>query len=149
MQQKRYFRLKLIIDTASDQVANDNHISGAKMVQFCGHRLHVQASFQLFMTTTVPPSHLSPSLASEVSVVNFTSSLPLAEDLLVDIAFNMMTGKGNDFRDTSKGIAVCKAQLRSLNEELFDKLPMNGKEDCYWWSSEKITNIMSKKNEVQ
>ena len=118
------------------------------MVHFCGHRLHIHRSFQLFMTTTAHPGHISPSLASQVTVINFPTSLPLAEDLLVETAFNMATGSGDEFREVSRGIASCREKLNVLDEELFGKLPMHEKEGCYWWSTEKITNIVSKKNEV-
>lgn len=123
--------------------------TGAKVVQFCGHRLHVHPSFQLFMSTPIFPTHVSPSLASQVSVINFSPSLPLAEDLLLNIAFNMATGKGVGFIETCEGIASYKAELLSLDGEMFSKLPVNDQEECYWWSTEKIANIVAKKNEVR
>ena len=46
------------------------------------------------------------------------------------------------------GIAECKAEIRSLEGEFFAKLPVDGKEVCYWWSTEKITNIVTKKEQV-
>ena len=122
--------------------------SGAKMVQFCGHRLHVHSSFKLFMTTPIPPILLCPSLASQVSVINFSSSIPLAEDILLDTIFDMATRKGTAFLETTRDMASCKAELVSLDEEMFSKLPLNGKDGCYWWSAEKIANIVAKKNGV-
>lgn len=50
--------------------------------------------------------------------------------------------------EASKGIAACKAELRSLEEEFFAKLPVDGKEICYWWSTEKISNIVTNKDQV-
>ena len=124
------------------------YTSDAKMVQFCGHRLHVHSSFQLFMTTPISPTLLSPSLASQVSVINFSPSIPLAEDILLDTIFDMATKKGTEFLETTRDIASCKAEFVSLDEEMFSKLPVNGKEGCYWWSTEKIDNIVTKKNGV-
>ena len=118
------------------------------MVQFCGHRLHVHSSFQLFLTTTAVPTSISPSVASEVCVISFSSSLPLAEDILTDTTFNVATGNIDHCIEVSTGVASFKEELRSLDGELFEKLPMNAKEGCYWWSTEKISNIVSKKNEV-
>ena len=118
------------------------------MVQFCGHRLHVHPSFSLLLTTPLSPSSLSSSLASQVSIITFPTSLPLAEDVLVDTAFNILTERTGEFIEASKGIAACKAELRSLEGEFFAKLPVNGKEGCYWWSTEKIANIVAKKEEV-
>ena len=66
----------------------------------------------------------------------------------MDTAFNIVTGKAGEFVETSRAIAMCKAELRLLEEECFDKLPVDGKEGCYWWSTDKITNIVAKKNEV-
>ena len=121
---------------------------GAKMVQFCGHRLHVHPSFSLLLTTPLPPSSLSPSLASQVSPITFPASLPLTEDILVDTAFNMLTERAGEFMEVSKGIAACKAELRLLEGEVFSKLPVDRKEACYWWSTEKITNIVTNKDQV-
>ena len=118
------------------------------MVQFCGHRLHVHPSFSLLLTTPLSPSSLSSSLASQVSIITFPTSLPLAEDVLVDTAFNILTERTGEFIEASKGIAACKAELRSLEREFFAKLPVNGKEGCYWWSTEKIANIVAKNEEV-
>ena len=122
--------------------------SGAKMAQFCGHRLHVHSSFKLFMTTPIPPTLLSSSLASQVSVINFSSSIPLAEDILLDTIFDLATRKGTEFLETTRVMASCKAGLVSLDEEMFSKLPVNEKDGCYWWSTEKIANIVAKKNGV-
>ena len=77
--------------------------AGAKIVQFCGHRLHVHAAFSLLLTTPLPPSSISPSLASQVSIILFPTSLPLAEDLLIDTAFNMLTGREGEYIEASKG----------------------------------------------
>lgn len=118
------------------------------MVHFCGHRLHVHSTFKLFMTTPISPTLLSPSLASQVSVINFSSSIPLAEDILLDTIFDVATRKGTDFIETTRDLASCKAELVSLDEEMFSKLPVNGKDGCYWWSTEKIADIVSKKNGV-
>ena len=121
---------------------------GAKIVQFCGHRLHVHPSFSLLLTTPLSPSSLSPSLASLVIIVSFPASLPLTEDILVDTAFNMLTGKEGEYMEACKGIAAGKAELRSLEGEFFAKLPVDGKEACYWWSTEKISNIVTNKDQV-
>ena len=56
--------------------------TGAKVVQFCGWKLHVHPTVSLTLATSAPPPSLPPELLTATSVVSFASSLPLAQERL-------------------------------------------------------------------
>ena len=62
---------------------------GAKVIRFCGRKLHVHPSFHLCLSTASPPHTLPPALLTNTAVVDFSASLPLACELLLDSAFQV------------------------------------------------------------
>ena len=119
------------------------------MIHFCGHRLHVHPRFQLYLTTTVPPSSLPLSLLSDLNVINLSVTVPLAQDILLNSALQVLLPKeSSGFVELYSEIAALKDRLRELEENIFKSLPKEGKMDSYWSSTDKITNIVAMKNEV-
>ena len=47
-----------------------------------------------------------------------------------------------------ENVAKTKSELRELDKNLFESLPKEEKTDSYWHSTEKIKDIMSKKDKV-
>lgn len=120
------------------------------MIHWCGHRLHVHPSFQLYLTTTTPPTAIASSIKDDVSVVSCDVTLPVAKNLLLEIAVDILGSKDmkDDFRTSCEGVAKCRSHLKQLEEELIKQLPSAGKEQSYWLITEKIANTVTKKNKV-
>ena len=120
------------------------------MVQLCGHRLHVHPSFQLYLTTTTPPTAIPSSLRDDVTVVSCDVTMAVAQDLILEAAVGLLGSndmKGG-FRTSCEGVATCRSQLKQLEQELIEQLPSPGKEQSYWLCTEKIATTVTKKNEV-
>ncbi len=96
-----------------------------------------------------PPSSLPSNITCDLNVVSFDCSIPLALDILLDGACKIiLTEEGNHFRDLCEETAKIRTELRDLDIKLFQSLPKKGKADNYWNSTEKIREIMSKKENV-
>ena len=71
------------------------------------------------------------------------------QDLLAHVVFDALTVGGVEkLKHVCEEIALCKSQLREMEDELFKKLPKEGREDTYWLCTEKITQIVTEKNGV-
>lgn len=86
------------------------------MVKFCGRKLHVHPSFQLYMTTTCRPEDIPDTLAAQLAIVNFSLSFPLTQDLLVDILFDQV----EDYRATCACVAACRSNISQTDRELLE-----------------------------
>lgn len=120
-----------------------------RVIHFCGRRLHVHPNFQLYLTTTVPPSALPPSLISDLNVINLCPSVPLAQDLLLDEAFRLLLpDESTGFSAECAEIATQKETLGKLENDVFDSLPKDSDGGSYWHSTDLIVKTVQLKNEV-
>lgn len=123
--------------------------SGAKVIRFCGRKLHVHPSFHLYTTTTSAPQEVSTALATDTTIINFSVSLPLAQELILKTAFQMFFGRQNEeCGEICQKIAEFRERLTSVEAEVFEKLQAQGQEDNYWWSAEKIGQLITTMKEV-
>lgn len=130
-------------------VSSDSSGSTSKVIHFCGHRLHVHSKFQLYLTTTTHPSALPTSLTSILNVVNLSSSIPLAQDVLTTLAFQTLFPEGYQrFRQECEEIAKLKGELRELEKKVFESLPKERNMENYWQSTDKISSLLRTKHEV-
>ena len=120
-----------------------------KVIQFCGHRLHIHPKFRLYLTMTTPITSLPPSLSSDLTVINLGSSVPLAQDILLDEAFQVLLPEESaDFVAVCAEVAELKKRLCQLESEVFRSLPKGGKMQNYWQATNEIKETVNLKNEV-
>lgn len=89
------------------------------------------------------------SFLSDLNVINLCASIPLAQDLLLDKAFcTLLPGEYSKFEATCEEVERGKRQLWELEEEVFASLPKQTRIDSYWQATEKISQIVERKNEA-
>ncbi len=119
-------------------------------MQLCGHRLHVNQSFKLYLTTTTPLSSLKPGFHDDLALISLDVTQPIATDLLLNIALEKVGG--DEFRENVAkacvGVASCKTKLVELDCTLFGQLPVEGAEPVYRVATERIATTVETKNQV-
>lgn len=123
---------------------------GAKVVQWCGHRLHVHPSFNLYLTTATPPSAISLNLRDSVSLISCDITIPVAQGLLADGFIKLLCSQEvmDRFKMACEGANSSRSQLKLLEEEIYQQLPSEATNKSYWLSTEKIKTTVAKMNEV-
>ncbi|KAL5499629.1 hypothetical protein EMCRGX_G011081 [Ephydatia muelleri] len=124
-----------------------NNNAGLQVIKFCGRRLHVHQSFRLFLTTTLPPSHLHSSLANSALLVDLSLCEPMACKLLLGAAFNA-TQEGEDYRMVNQEALQERQRLMGMEEELFTLLESRSRSNTYWCSTEEFEERIRNRTEV-
>ena len=123
---------------------------GTRVIQFCGHRLHVHSKFRLYLTTVAPLSSVPASLLSDLNVINLCPSIPLSQDILLDKTLQiLLPDEHSHLGAVCEEIAKGKKRLEALEAEMFASLPREGRTESYWRSTEAINKIVQQKDEVQ
>ena len=99
------------------------------------------------MTTTSLPSSIPTSLATDMAVIDFRASLPLAQELLLPSTIDLLHGS-NEYKNTCSSIAACKGRITEMGEQLFEMLCQQRGDEAYWWNAEKIATLVTAKNKV-
>ena len=104
-------------------------------------------SFRLFLTTTLPPSHLHSSLANSALLVDLSLCEPMACKLLLGAAFNA-TQEGEDYRMVNQEALRERQRLMGMEEELFILLESRSRSNTYWCSTEEFEERIRNRTEV-
>lgn len=98
--------------------------TGALLLDFCGHRIHINKSFQLVMTTGCPSVLTThQTLSCHLHLINASPSLPLTIELLLqDITNGESSFPLAQYSSLMVDIRAGDIKRRDLNQLLFKQM---------------------------